>query len=154
MILGVNGQAVGVIVAVHLASGALGGALMPSRRSAAALGVALHAVGDSIPHHDIASRRFEVACGMGGVLLLAITNGPFARTTLGAIASAAPDVEHVVRLPRPGGRKLFPTHRVSRWHRAGGVTTDAQLFVAGIGLGWIVGAHARRRNGQPTSPIA
>jgi hypothetical protein len=30
---------------------------------------------------------------------------------LGALSACSPDLEHVVRLPRPGGRKLFPTHR-------------------------------------------
>jgi hypothetical protein len=134
-----------VIVAVHVASGAVGGALAPSRRAAVVVGLALHVLGDRIPHYDMASRRFEVASGVGGLLLLAVTDGPLARTTLGALASSAPDVEHVLPLPRPGGRKLFPSHRVIGWHRSGGVPASVQVLAAGVALGWLAGSRARRR---------
>jgi hypothetical protein len=133
-----------VIVAVHVASGAVAGALVPSRRAAVAVGLALHALGDRIPHYDIGWRRFEVASGAGGLLLIAATNGPLARTTLGALAASVPDVEHVLPLPRPGGRKLFPSHRVPGWHRSGGVPASVQVLAAGVALGWLAATRGAR----------
>jgi hypothetical protein len=65
-------------------------------------------------------------------LALAVVRGPLHPATVGAIASAAPDLEHLVRLPRPGGRKLFPSHRFHGWHKAGGVPASAQLVAAGV----------------------
>jgi hypothetical protein len=46
---------------------------------------------------------------------------------VGAVGASVPDVEHVLPLPRPGGRKLFPSHRVRGWHRAGGIPASVQL---------------------------
>lgn len=130
-----------MIVAMHVATGALGGALVGSRTGAALLGPVLHFVGDRIPHEDIASRRFEIATGVAGVLALAVARGPFDPATVGAVASAVPDVEHVLPLPRPGGRKLFPSHRRPGWHRIGGVSANAQLLLAGALLGAVLGAR-------------
>jgi hypothetical protein len=76
-----------------------------------------------------------VTSGALGVLALAVVRGALDPATIGAVASAAPDLEHVVRLPRPGGRKLFPSHRIPGWHRPGGVSARAQLLIAGILLG-------------------
>ena len=118
---------------MHVATGAAAGALVRSRLGAVAVGLALHAACDRIPHEDIASRRFEAKCGIGGVL--ALRRGLFDPATIGAIASAAPDLEHVVRLPRPGGRKLFPSHRIPGFHRPGGISASAQLVIAGFLLG-------------------
>lgn len=134
-----------MIVSLHIASGALTGALAGSRRGALVLGPVTHLAGDRMPHHDIASRRFEIASGTGLVLLLVARRGPLDPAVLGAVAAALPDVEHVLRLPRPGGRKLFPSHRVRGWHRAGGVPAWTQLLAAGA----ILGALAARR---PTAP--
>lgn len=128
-----------MIVAVHIASGAVAGTLSPSRRTAAVAGILLHALGDRIPHREVASRRFELACGAVGLLVLAAADGSSARTTVGAVAAALPDVEHVLSLPRPGGRKLFPSHRLHGWHRAGGVSAGFQLLLAGVAFGWVVG---------------
>lgn len=133
-----------MIVAMHIATGAAGGAVVRSRIGAALLGPVLHAVGDRIPHEDIASRRFEVGSGVLGVLALAAVRGPLDAATVGAVAAAAPDVEHVVRLPRPGGRKLFPSHRIPGFHRPGGVPTSVQLVVAGLLLGGVLGAGLGR----------
>src|SRR5207244_5224846 len=110
---------------------------------AIALGLVLHALGDRVPHHDIASRRFEIRSGL--LLLGAVAGacGPFSPAVAGAVAASAPDVEHVVRLPRPGGRKLFPSHRIRGWHRAGGVPAWAQLLAAGTIVG-VVLSGARR----------
>ena len=98
----------------------------------------LHFLGDRVPHQDISSRRFEVASGVLGVLALAVVRGPLDPATVGAVASAAPDIEHVVRLPRPGGRKLFPSHRIPGWHRPGGISAGAQLVIAGALLGAVL----------------
>jgi hypothetical protein len=133
-----------MIVSLHLATGALGGALVRSPVAAAALGPVLHLLGDRMPHQDIDSQRFEVRCGVLGVLALAAVRGPLDPATIGAVAATAPDVEHVIRLPRPGGRKLFPSHRIPGWHRPGGLTAEAQLLIAGALLGSILAAGFRR----------
>lgn len=130
-----------MIVSMHVATGAVGGALLGSRTGAALLGPVLHFVGDRIPHQDIASRRFEIATGVAGVLALAVVRGPFDPATVGAVASAAPDVEHVLPVPRVGGRKLFPSHRRPAWHRIGGVSANVQLVVAGALLGAVLSAR-------------
>jgi hypothetical protein len=130
-----------LIVSMHVATGAAGGALLGSRTGAALLGPVLHFVGDRIPHQDIASRRFEIATGVVGVLALAVVRGPFDPATVGAVASAAPDIEHVLPVPRLGGRKLFPSHRRPGWHRIGGVSANAQLLLAGALLGSVLAAR-------------
>jgi hypothetical protein len=133
-----------MVVAMHIATGAAGGALVGSRLGAVVLGPVLHFAADRIPHQDIASRRFEVESGVMGVLALAAARGPFHPATVGAIASAAPDLEHVLPLPRPGGRKLFPSHRFAGSHRPDGVPTSVQLVAAGLLLGAVLGAGLRR----------
>ena len=100
-------------------------------------------MGDAVPHRDIASRSFELASGVGAVLALAIARGAGDSATIGAVAASVPDVEHVVRLPRPGGRKLFPSHRRRSWHRSGGVPAGAQLIAAGVILGALLGPRPR-----------
>jgi hypothetical protein len=130
-----------VIVSMHVATGAVGGALAGSRGVAAVLGPILHFVADRIPHEDIASRRFEVASGVIGVIVLAVARGPLDPATVGAVAASVPDVEHIVRLPRPGGRKLFPSHRIPGWHRPGGISARVQLLVAGALFGAVVAAR-------------
>jgi len=127
-----------VIVSLHVATGAAGGALVGSRRAALVLGPLLHLAGDRLPHRDIADRRFEVGSGIAGVVLLAATRGPLDPAVTGALAASVPDLEHVFRLPRPGGRKLFPSHRLRGWHRTGGLSGSAQLLVAGFLLGLLL----------------
>jgi len=124
-----------VIVSLHVATGAAGGALTRSRRVAIPLGLVLHALGDRMPHTDISSRRFEIRSGVVCALALAARHGLFSPVTLGALAASVPDLEHVLPLPRPGGRKLFPSHRFHGWHRPGGVPAWAQLVAAGAILG-------------------
>ena len=53
----------------------------------------------------------------------------FDPATLGAAASSAPDLEHVLPFLRPGGRKLF--HDRLGWHRAGRFPVSLQLLLAG-----------------------
>jgi hypothetical protein len=126
-----------VIVAWHVASGAAAGAAAGSRGRAIAYGALLHVVADAIPHWDIASRRFELRSGVLMLGTLALLKGPLDPSVIGAVASSAPDVEHVVRLPRPRGRKLFPSHRWHGWHKSGGVPASAQLLAAGFLFGLV-----------------
>ncbi len=127
-----------MIVTLHVATGAAAGALLGSRTKAVAAGLVLHALGDRMPHHDINSQRFEIGSGVAAVCALALRYGPTSPAVFGALAASAPDIEHVVPLPQPGGRKLFPSHRVEGWHRAGGVPAWAQLVAAGTILGLVL----------------
>jgi hypothetical protein len=124
-----------VIVSLHVATGAAGGALVGSRLRSLPLGLVLHLAGDRMPHQDIPDRGFEIRSGVAAVLLLAAVRGPFDPAVTGALAASCPDLEHVFRLPRPGGRKLFPSHRLRGWHRSGGVPSSVQLLLAGFLLG-------------------
>jgi len=93
-----------------------------------------------VPHRDIASRRFEIGSGLFCLTLLAVKRGPLDPATIGAAASASPDLEHVFPLLRPNGQKLF--HGRLGWHRSGGLSTGVQLLLAGA----IVGALLSQRN--------
>ena len=118
-------------MSLHVATGGAGGALVGSRSGALLLGLALHGLGDAVPHRDIESESFEIRTGAAALIALAARYGPFHPVTIGAVAASAPDLEHVLNLPRPGGRKLFPSHRVEGWHREGGIPAWAQLAAAG-----------------------
>ena len=132
-----------MIVSLHVATGAAAGAAVGSRRGALAVGPLVHLLGDLMPHQDIASHRFEMVAGAGALALLVLRRGPLDPATLGAVAASIPDAEHPIRLPRPGGRKLFPSHRWHGWHRAGGVPAWAQLLAAGLILGSLAGPGRR-----------
>ena len=132
-----------MIVSLHVATGAAAGACTRSRLVAAVIGPILHALGDRMPHYDVASRRFEIVSGCGALAAIALRHGPLAPETIGAITSSAPDVEHALRLPRPRGRKLFPSHRRAGWHRPGGVPAWAQLLAAGVLIGAVLGRSRR-----------
>jgi hypothetical protein len=56
-------------------------------------------------------------------------------------------------MPRPGGRKLFPSHRIRGWHRPGGISASAQLLVAGLLLGAMLGQRLRKPIG-PRPPYS
>lgn len=129
-----------MIVALHVATGAAVGALSGSRKRALLLGAPAHLVGDWVPHQDIASRRFEIWSGAACLALLAAARGPFDRATIGAAAASAPDLEHVFRVLRPGGRKLF--HGRLGWHRAGAFPAAAQLVIAGAIVGYLLGRRS------------
>jgi hypothetical protein len=122
-----------VIVSLHAATGAAMGAAVRSPVAAMLLGPVLHVAGDRVPHRDIANRRFEIGSGVAVVALLGLVRGPLDAATVGALATCAPDVEHVIRLPRPGGSKLF--HGRRGWHRSGRFSAPAQLLLAGFVLG-------------------
>ena len=133
-----------VIVTLHVATGAAAGALLGSRKKALAAGLVLHALGDRMPHHEINSRRFEIASGLAALAALAARHGPTSPVVLGALAASVPDVEHVLPFPRPGARKLFPSHRVESWHRVGGVPAWAQLAAAGLIIGTVLACRPGR----------
>jgi hypothetical protein len=116
-----------VIVALHAAVGATLGARR-TRAAAVTLGIASHLAGDAVPHRDFPSRRFELASGLTAIALLAARCGVTDPATLGAVAATAPDAEHVLRLPRPGGSKVF--HGRRGWHRSGGLRAEVQLLLA------------------------
>jgi hypothetical protein len=123
-----------MIVTLHVASGAAAGAATRSRALAVLLGIPLHLLADRIPHRDIPSRRFEIASGAAGLMLLAAGRGPFHPVTLGAAAASAPDLEHVFPALRPRGSKLF--HGAHGWHTSGRMLpVQFQLVVAGITIG-------------------
>lgn len=119
-----------LIVSLHVATGAAGGALVGSRRRSLPLGLLLHLAGDLVPHEDIPSLAFEIASGLVALGVLVVRRGPLDPAVTGALAATFPDLEHLLPLPRPGGRKLFPSHRVRGWHGRGGVSAPAQLLLA------------------------
>lgn len=134
-----------MIVSLHVATGAAGGALAGSRLGALALGPLLHLAGDMVPHQDVASRKFEIWSGVACLAALALARGPLDPAVIGAAAASAPDLEHVLPLPQPGGRKLFPSHRVLGWHRSGGLPAWTQLLLAGTIVGGLLGTRAPGR---------
>jgi hypothetical protein len=127
-----------VIVAMHVATGAAAGAATGDRAGAAVLGLALHAVGDAIPHEDFDSLRFEIASGLGLLAILALRRGFSDPAVIGAAFSAAPDLEHVIPHPGHDNPKLFPSHRLDGWHRAGGISAPLQLIAALVIVGALV----------------
>ena len=130
-----------MIVALHVATGAAAGAASGSRVQALLIGPVLHLAGDRLPHQDIHSARFEIGSGLAGLLLLALRRGPLDPATLGAAASSAPDLEHVLPFLRPGGRKLF--HDRLGWHRSGRFPVSLQLLLAGAILGALAASAHR-----------
>ena len=127
-----------MIVSLHVATGAAAGALAGSRGRAVALGLALLALGDAIPHGETDDRDFEIASGLALLALLAAVRGPFDPAVLGGAAASAPDLEHVLPFPKPGGRALFLSHRYEGWHRGGGGPAWLQLLAAGVIVGLLV----------------
>jgi hypothetical protein len=133
-----------VIVAMHVATGALAGALTGDRAAAAAAGLALHAAGDAIPHEDFDSLQLETGLGLVLLGLLALRRGFTDPAVVGAAFSAAPDVEHVIPHPGHGLPKLFPSHRLDGWHRSGGISAPLQLVASVV----IVAALVLGRKGD------
>lgn len=131
-----------MIVSLHAATGATVGAALHSRTGALVLGIPLHLAGDRVPHRDIHDRRFEIGSGLFVVALLAARRGLGDSATVGALAACAPDIEHIVRLPRPGGSKLF--HGRRGWHRSGGLSARSQLLLAGLLIGRLLPRDQQR----------
>ena len=109
---------------------------MRSRIAAALLGVPLHLAGDRVPHRDIPDRRFEIGSALLVVGLVARLRGLTDKATIGALSTCLPDIEHIVRLPRPGGSKLFHDRR--GWHREGRLSPRVQLLIAALLVGRIL----------------
>jgi hypothetical protein len=126
-----------MIVSLHVATGAAAGRLLGSRRRALVAGPLLHLAGDATPHRDVESFVFELWSGVAALLFVAAARGPLDPATLGGLAAVLPDVEHRLRLPRPGGRELFPSHRWRPLHQEGGLSTATQIVAAGAMLGWV-----------------
>ena len=127
-----------MIVAMHVATGAAAGAVAGSRTEAALTGLALHAVGDAIPHEDFDSLRFETISGLGLLALLATRRGVFDPAVIGGAFCAAPDLEHVIPHPGHENPKLFPSHRLDGWHREGRISAPTQLLAALVIVGVLV----------------
>lgn len=125
-----------MIVSLHVATGAAAGAASASRVGAIVLGPILHLAGDRVPHRDIRSRRFEIGSGLFCLALLAGKRGPLDPATIGAVASASPDLEHIFPFLRPRGRKLF--HGRRGWHRSGRLSAQVQLLLAGVIVGALI----------------
>jgi hypothetical protein len=136
-----------MIASLHAATGATMGAAVRSRIAAALLGVPLHLAGDRVPHRDIHNRRFEIGSGLVVVGLVAARRGLTDSATVGALAACMPDLEHVVRLPRPGGSKL--SHGRRGWHRSGPFSAASQLLLAGFLLGRLLRRKDTRRSDHP-----
>jgi hypothetical protein len=135
-----------MIVSLHVATGAAVGAAARSRLAALLIGPLLHLAEDRVPHQDIHNRRFEIASGAASILLLAVARGPFDAATVGAVATSAPDLEHVFPSLRPRGKKLF--HGRRGWHRSGGFSSTAQLLLAGAILGALIVRKAPGSGGR------
>jgi hypothetical protein len=137
-----------MVVSLHVATGAAAGTALRSRAAALALGPLLHFLGDRVPHHDLSSEAFEAVVGISELALLGLARGFLDPATICAAAAAAPDLEHVLPFPRPGGRKLFPSHRIEGWHRDGGLSISAQMLAAGMLIGAVTaGGLARSSRG-------
>lgn len=124
-----------MIVSLHVAIGGAAGALARSRPLALLLGPPLHLAADRFRHEDIPDQSFEIGSGLAALTLLAARRGPMDPAVLGGAASAMPDLEHVVPWLRPRGAKLF--HRGNQ--RGGGISSDAQLLLAGVTVGFLLG---------------
>jgi len=128
-----------VIVSLHVATGAAAGALVRSRGASLVLGPVLHLAADRIPHDDIGNVRFETYSGLVMLTLLGVGRGWLEPAVLGGAAAAAPDLEHVVPWLRPRGRKLFHHGEPD----GGGISTGAQLVLAGAIIGYLVGRSSK-----------
>ncbi len=130
-----------MIVSLHVATGAAAGALTRSRPIALLLGPVIHLAADRVPHDDIPDLGFEIGSGVATLALLAARRGVLDPAVLGGAAAAAPDLEHIVPWLRPRGRKLFHAGEPD----GGGISTSAQLLLAGAAIGFLLG---RRREAE------
>ena len=127
-----------MIVAMHVATGALLGAMTGDRAAAAAGGLVLHAAGDAVPHEDFDSLSLETGLGLALLAALAIRRGFTDPAVIGAVFSAAPDLEHVVPHPGHDRPKRFPSHRIDGWHHSGGISAPLQLAASLVIVGALV----------------
>lgn len=137
-----------VIVALHVAAGAATGALTRSRVAAVTLGPLLHVASDCVPHRHPASSELEVLAGIFVFGVVTGSRGALSAATLGAVAAAFPDLEHVVPALRARGAKVF--HRLPGGDRddATGVSARTQVALAVMLLAPVLcGRPNRKRRG-------
>jgi hypothetical protein len=136
---------------VHAALGAAIGRFVPNPFLAFGLGLASHAAGDVIPHHDMGPAETPIV--FATVLQMGVLHGWKSGQFWGALGAMAPDLEHIpaelAKDPRrfdPMPEKFFPTHNGtlphSRWPFAErwGVWQQVILFVLGL---WLAGSFAK-----------
>jgi len=96
----------------HFAAGALAGGITGSPVVGAVAGLASHAVLDAIPHYDHPDWRFELAGGMGSLVLLLLL--PFASlpAVLGGVFGMLPDLENLLQKLGKMRREqfIYPSH--------------------------------------------
>lgn len=125
-----------MIVALHVATGAVTGALTRSRTEALALGPPLHAASDRVPHRH---PHWSLDCLAGAVALALVAErrGVMDAATVGALAAVAPDLKHL----RPRATK-----RRGRRRRQRGLSVGAQLVLTTVMLAALL---VRPRTSEP-----
>jgi hypothetical protein len=136
---------VGMIVALHAATGAATGALTRSRLAALAIGPVLHIAGDRVPHRHPAHSAWEYLGGIFAMGILAERRGAFDVATIGAAAAVMPDFEHVVPGLRERGVKVFHRRpgRGRRRRGSTGVSVGTQTLLAAMILAPLLGRRLR-----------
>jgi hypothetical protein len=110
-----------MIVALHVATGAVTGALTSSRGAAVALGPLLHVASDRIPHRH-PRRKWDFLAGAVALAYVAHRRGITDAATVGALAAVAPDAKPRRRQTRPP--RLRPRRKPH------GLRVTAQLALA------------------------
>ena len=124
-----------MIVALHVATGAAAGAASGSRLRRSSWGQS--SISRAIACRTRTSTRVASrSAAVRGRPPPRRAARPLDPATLGAVASSAPDLEHVLPFLRPGGRKLF--HDRLGWHRSGRFPAALQLLLAGAILGALI----------------
>lgn len=127
-----------MIELAHVGSGAVAGAGFRAPLHAAIAGVIVHGLLDAAPHGEMEDEQWELASTALGLGLLLARFGARSPVFWGAVGSVLPDVEIVVPAPRPGGRRLFPTHRYDVLHSSRtplGLPAWAQAVLGGAAVG-------------------
>ncbi|MCE5197956.1 MAG: hypothetical protein ABFD54_06750 [Armatimonadota bacterium] len=97
--------------AVHALIGAAIGSLVKNKPAAFAVGIASHAVADSIPHKDL-KPALEAPLLVAALAAIGAWKGTDSPEFWGALGGVAPDCEHALEIsglitPK---QKIFPTH--------------------------------------------
>jgi hypothetical protein len=137
-----------MIELAHAASGALVGRACDGPLDALIAGMAVHALGDVVPHGEINDTQFEVKTAIASIALLALRYGPGSPVVWGAVGGVLPDAEHVLPTSIKPERAMFPTHRYESLHASDGALAIPAWLQAIIG-GAIVGALLMLRRRLP-----
>jgi len=138
---------VAMIVLAHVATGAAAGVATGSRARALAIGPVLHLACDLVPHEHFASRVFEVTSGMAAVSLLARRRGIDA-ATVGAVASTAPDLVHLLPQRRRQRTDSFTTARPAEPGQGRRVSASLQFALAVALLAYLCRRSHRDDDGR------